>query len=155
MYFIYLHFFPDIDEIAYSDCITQQPGHLWKKKSHKHLIKPLSFWQNNKIVLNLKCFAENGVLLNQSFPKCKLFNSINCRPPDFCRLIWTETQLKAFQILPIASCFVSCASGSWDPDLELILNILNHNFPLKKTDVCTYSLEFFIIWNSIILNQSY
>lgn len=57
------------------------------KKSHKHLIKPLSFLLNNKIVLNLKCFAENGVLLNQSFPKCKLFNSINCRPPDFCRLI--------------------------------------------------------------------
>lgn len=54
-----------------------------------------------KIVLNLKYFVEHGILLNQTFHRCKLFNCHNCNPPDSCRLIWSETELNAFQVLPI------------------------------------------------------
>lgn len=103
IYFIQLHFIPDIDEGETE--ILQIALHSKLGSSGEKLLNTwlslFLFSKIIKIVFNLKYFAEYSVLLNQGFHKCKLFNSTNCKPPDFFRLIWTESELKAFQVLPI------------------------------------------------------
>lgn len=103
IYFIQLHFFPDIDEgetEILQIALHSKLGSSGEKRLNTWLSLFL-FSKIIKIVFNLKYFAEYSVLLNQGFHKCKLFNSTNCKPPDFFRLIWTESELKAFQVLPI------------------------------------------------------